>query len=245
MKRQEDFRFNDERESPQQPSTPKPSLSSAKKFLSYAKNNQFKSYNPARPPLLVEINEMVEKGMQKINFLNESSFIVKLEVYKQPFQRLIDDFNIYGPFLYSVKHAYESAINQIESELRKYSIIDSHMAVIEQESSFKVLRAQYKSELSIKNLEETVVELKNKLEVSSNQNKLLEFEMKSIANESQLLRKECDELRSTCLILTNSLTRLEEEKKKLQFSETSMQNELSGVKLLELKQSELIDRSKS
>lgn len=75
-----------------------------------------RTYVPSRPVLLRQIEEYLHNNLDNLiideNIQTEDWLANKrLKIYRDAFQMYIDEFNIYKPFLLSVKHEYETMLD--------------------------------------------------------------------------------------------------------------------------------------
>eukprot|EP01034_Spumella_vulgaris_P025798 gene25798-32290_t len=103
-------------------------------------------------------------------------------------------------------------------------------------------RLNLESQSKIKALEEQVRQLGMKNVMSEKDRAAMESELRVVHDSQQLLRKECDELRTTGVTLSNSLSRLEEEKRQYQEKDAAAQSEVAVYRGNEQKLNEEIER---
>ena len=103
--------------------------SASKRSLGLTPNSALSSpraYVPSRPPLLREIEEFLVHNLNPISTddtLTEDWLSNKrLRVYREAFQRFIDEFNIYKPFLNEVKYEYEATLDFLASRYHSKGI---------------------------------------------------------------------------------------------------------------------------
>lgn len=224
------------------PATPKRSqmMTSTHKFASTTEQP-----GPGdRSNLLNTVNNMVAQGLKNISTheYEHDSRILRLQVYKDAFQHLINEFVLYKPFLSAVKNEYDSLISDFGDDLRIVSDLKVELRMKDQEFSakMKVKDASFRGELvsrstQILNLEK---ELRNKdLEIASVKTRFEQIDLKNAK-----LEKEINDLRKACEVLTNSLTRNEEEKRSYQSNDSGRQRELQAAKMAVQKANEELER---
>lgn len=228
---------DNEYEKPHPPQTPTPSVAK------YLKSTKFKAYKSTRPDLLNDLNRALSEGLNKLaseGHADESK--ARLAVFKDVFQLFIENFTIYRPFLTSIKHEYESAIDKLVEDLDSYATIDSQTEMREQAHLAKTLHIQHAYDRKVADLEEKVSSLEKSLSRTEKERRSAQQEVRKIYDANVVLQKESDEMRSTCVTLTGSLTRLEEERKKAANLEAATQQELTSYKLSEQKAIAEIER---
>jgi hypothetical protein len=96
-------------EIPKPPNLPKPSSFKQK-------NLAFLPFKSSSPDLLAEIKRLIEGGLREIRLEErEDVFDARLKVFQKAFQRFIEDFGIYRPFLESVKLEYDNGSSESSS----------------------------------------------------------------------------------------------------------------------------------
>eukprot|EP00596_Hydrurales_sp_CCMP1899_P011017 CAMPEP_0119045208 /NCGR_PEP_ID=MMETSP1177-20130426/38036_1 /TAXON_ID=2985 /ORGANISM="Ochromonas sp, Strain CCMP1899" /LENGTH=127 /DNA_ID=CAMNT_0007016595 /DNA_START=135 /DNA_END=515 /DNA_ORIENTATION=+ len=99
-------------EIPKPPNLPKPS--------SYKqKNLAFLPFKSSSPDLLAELKRLIEGGLREVRIEDREDVLdARLVVFQKAFQRFIDDFGIYRPFLESVKLEYDNMIDELWQRIR-------------------------------------------------------------------------------------------------------------------------------
>ena len=189
------------------PDLPKPSTF-AKRSLAFL---PFKS---SSPQLLVELNRIVDAGLRQLGMDGQEDVLeARLTIYKEAFQRFIDDFNIYRPFLQSVKAEYESSIDIMWDRLRSVSTIHGDFAVKDEEHAIatRELRQQHSSQVRM--LKEQIKGLFSKISLKDEEVRNIDMNMTSIQTKNLKLQQELEEAKKSISILAKALHALEEDKK--------------------------------
>lgn len=226
---------------PAAPPTPSVQAFIAPGAVQFGNVTNFKQYRSTRPALLEELNALLNSRLQK-DAVTDDARMHNFQVYREAFQRFIDDFNIYKQFLTSVKHEYDSHIEKFAYEIRTVTSLRTELATKEQEYGMllrTVERAQEHKMVDIdnekrgleKNLKEQAVALKN---LQSDNVRLTAAANKAI--------KDFEELRATCNTLTNSLSRLEAERRVNQATQAAKVHEFIALKSTAQKSLDEIDR---
>eukprot|EP01038_Epipyxis_sp_PR26KG_P013229 gene13229-17729_t len=231
----------------------------------YRQQIKFTAYRSNNPELLSQVNLIVENGLSQIkhqfddmnsprniqiNFNNNSNGksdsiqhqFAKLEIYKLAFQKFIDHFTIYGPFLNSVKKEYDKTISIIQTTLESFTNIDVQSAMKEQEWISKFKQESMISDNKAKELKSQISNLENQLLIIQKQHAAKDNSYEKLLEQNKNLRKDCDEMRSTCITLTNSLSRLEDDRRMHQSLEATTQAEMLSLKVSEQKNVEEMER---
>jgi len=259
MKNQKKITINNNlsgRPQPQPPNLPKPSIGTVGGKITN------ESYSLAKPQLLVEINEIISNGLKRIekddkndnnNGINDVSNnksykdkgavnFSKLEVYRDAFQRFIEDSTIYRPFLNAVKHEYDVIIGELLDNLKAIPDLKMEMSKIEDEAAYKARGLTLAFEIKVQDLME-----KNKMiqkeqarkekELSSNAQ-----EMITLRHENADLKTELAETKKSCITLTHSLNRYDEEMKKVQAREAARQADTAQLRVAAQKSNDEIEK---
>jgi hypothetical protein len=137
----------------------------------------------------------------------------RLAVYREAFQRFIDDFNIYRPFLQSVKVEYESAIDILLDRLRSVSMIHGDFAVKDEDHAIAMrdLRRKHAAEIA-KLIDKSKGLL---LTISMKEKEIMNIEQRtaSVHTKNTKLAQELDESKKSIGILAKALHGLEEDRK--------------------------------
>eukprot|EP01041_Mallomonas_annulata_P000948 gene948-1843_t len=196
---------------PRQPEGPKRSAIST-----YSKAVAFKPYVNSNPALLQEVNNIVTTGLvnlRKVDVSNTTSNELDvLQIYSEAFERFIDEFTIYRPFLLSVKHEYDKIVSMYSSQAHVVLSLKSQFATRENECNTEKKelikgheRSMEEAKLHIKSLEKILFEREKEIfSLSTNLNDL--------KKGSDKIDKELEEARSSCVTLTSSLTRMDQDR---------------------------------
>lgn len=226
------------RDQPRAPREPRPSEA----LKPNGKSIRTDSYSMARPALLGEVTKIIDDGIKRLQRSGSKNDDERLEVYREAFQKFIDEFNIYRPVLMSVKREYDSRLSGLREKLTTYSSYDSEMAVKEQETINKIRNIQHYSEIKIQQVTDRARDLEMTVLKLESEKKLLQTELQQSEEVNMRLSNDCDEMRNTCVTLTNSLSRLEEERRISKALESTMSSEISNLKFSEGKANEEIER---
>ena len=197
-----------------------------------------------RSNLLSAIDAMVSTGLRSLSKSDSSEDIqmLRLKVYRDAFQHLINEFNLYKPFLTAVKNEYDTLIDTFSNDLRMVSDLKMELRMKEHEFSVKLKANQqsFRSDLIGKSTQ--ILNLTKELQKKDDHIASLKSGFEQTEQRNIVLEKELNELRKSCEVLTNSLTRSDEEKRLLQLNDTEMQRDLQGSKMAIQKANEELER---
>ena len=235
---------------PQPPLLPRPSGSAI-----VGGKITFDSYSLAKPQLLSEINEIINNGLKRIEKDNDkinddnnnrpskgTVNFTKLEVYRDAFQRFIEDSTIYRPFLNAVKHEYDLVIGELLDNLKAIPDLKMEMSKIEDSAAYKARGLTLAFEIKVQELMD-----KNKMIQKEQERKEKELstyaqEMITLREENITLKAELVETKKSCITLTHSLNRYDEEMKKVQAREAARQADTAQLRVAVQKSTDEIEK---
>lgn len=195
--------------------------------------------------MLRELNQYVALRLKEIEpeyeELNTFSY-AKLDVYRDAFQEFIQNFHTYRYFLGDIKREYDTAIAQLCDQLKSTSALRIELASNELKhvQEIQALEASHRKQLQI------IADERSRYEQSLVQKdkefRLKEEEIIRLNNFTRKARSEQDELRNSCMTLTNSLVRQEEERKVLAANEVKKSLELVNLSNIAQKSLEDVER---
>jgi chromosome segregation ATPase len=225
--------------SPVPPVTPKRSL-----VLAQSQRLGATTENSERTNLLNAVNSMVAQGLNSLDPHEDESDgrLQRLEVYKAAFQHLINEFNIYKPFLSAVKNEYDTLINNFGDDFRCVSDLKVEMKMKEHEFNIKLKRKHqnFKADLAARSSQ--ILSLEKELRKKDDEVAALKAHSDQTQQKNIKLEKDLTDLRKSCEVLTTSLTRSEEGKRLFQSNDSGRQRELQSAKMAVTKLNEELER---
>lgn len=236
------------RPQPQPPALPKPSGSTM-----IGGKITHDSYSLAKPLLLIEINEIISNGLKRIEKDNENNIsdnksskgtvnFSKLEVYRDAFQRFIEDSTIYRPFINAVKHEYDTVIGELLNSLKVIPDLKMEMSKIEDEAAYKARGLTLAFEIKVQELIDKNKMIQKEQEKKEKELKSYAQEMITLRNENADLKADLTETKKSCITLTHSLNRYDEEMKKVQARESSIQSDTAQLRVAVQKSTDEIEK---
>lgn len=209
-------------------------------------NNQ-KGYSIAHPPLLTELDAFLKQNLALIDDRDDVTSsdwlsMKRLKIYREAFARFIEEFNIYKPFLLTVKHEYESALDFISNEARVVLPMKTELVAKERDFHQKLLQKDQictDQILTIKTEKET---LQKQLEAKDKELRYYKAQIDILKATNERVQSETLDVKSSCVTLTNALTRIEDEKKKISGKDSSRLGEMTTLKVALQKANNDIDR---
>lgn len=209
----------------------------------YIKSSKFVPYKSTRPDLLRELNEMIEKGNKELKTLQlENDTMKRYELYRSVFARFVEESTIYQPVLSAVRTEYDHAVEHLTHEIRSFALFDAKLEKKQSEHASELESVTAAGALRARQLEDQLRVQTARAASLEKDKTALEAELRGARETSAALRKECEDLRATGVTLTNSLSRLEEDKRLYQIQDAVCQSEVAVLQGNELKLNEEIER---
>jgi len=237
--------------SPRPPSTSKRSSSASMK-QKMPKFSSGRSYNIARPPLLLELEELIASQLSELEQermptpdepqTDDWLSMGRLKIYKDAFQRFIEEFNIYKPILSAIKFEYESAFDYFSSKARNHMSTKTEFVTYERQHSQKMAQKEQQHAAIVEALEAKNAEVEKKLAQKTKELQIANAEVDILKLASAKAEAVADEIKSSCITLTNALKRNEQEKKELADAESGRLNEILALKVAFHKSSSELER---
>ena len=237
--------------SPRPPSSTKHSNSASVKNK-FPKFGTTRQYNIARPPLLVELEDFISSELKELkremnvgNAQPETDdwlSMRRLKIYKDAFQRFIDEFTIYKPILTSIKHEYETAFDNFSSKARKHMSAKTEFVTFEREHIQKMSQKDEQHLAVVTELEEKMRTTEKKLEDKEKELRIANAQVDILKLAAAKAEDIAEDVKRSCITLTNALKRNEAEKKELVEVDSEKQNEILSLKIAFHKASAELER---
>jgi chromosome segregation ATPase len=182
-------------------------------------------------------NSEILTNISQTKFLEE-----KFLIYSSAFERYIEESTLYKKVLEEIHDAYHEYIYNLQSRFSTGNDITVILERKDQEWQNKIQDMQQLNALKYQVSQETNKLLEKKIYHLENDNQRLENELCKSRESYSVIKKEYDEIRTSCVTLTSGLSRMEEEHRVYQMNETNRLTELSHSKATEQKFAEEIER---
>lgn len=187
-----------------------------------------------------EINTRLERELQEIESNPDANVdevsLSRLQAYRNAFNRIIEEFQIFRPLLFDIKSCYEDTFEKLLLKLQELSKIRVENAVQSEQGRLqyiKELKASY--ELKLANIADDKRAADEYIIKKEKEIFLLKEELTTRREETEKYRKETEEMLASCQRLTSALTRLDAEKKILQNKEFTRTQDQLAMKISERK----------
>lgn len=202
------------------PDQPKPSY--------LHQNASFSAFRSANPQLLSDINRQLQTGLHDLKRKGvDGSVEATLDVYRGAFQNFIEEFNIYRPFLESVKTQYEKTLDTLGDRLRSAVTFHVDFAAKDEEHAVELREMARQQVMQVNELREANKTLGTLMADRDRRLKDAEAERDELRAGNTKLQGELNEAKNAIGILTRGLSNLEEEKRKQDLREQDHASELS------------------
>jgi hypothetical protein len=247
---------------PRQPEKPKPSSAGRKTGSKQVastipaklqKQVLFQPYKSTRPDLLAKLELMVTRGLSEIDknqdigpSTNEDSSSKLIEqrfhLFSFVFEKYIEESTLYRKMLEDIYNAYHDYIDVFLSKTFSESDVNTIMEKKEKESEEKLLEADQIHNIKYQIAQETNKLLEKKITHMEIEKLQVETDLLKMKEQFSSVKKEYDELKSSCVTLTSGLSRMEEEHRVFQMNEASRLSDLTHSLASEQKLNEKIER---
>jgi septal ring factor EnvC (AmiA/AmiB activator) len=209
-----------------------------------------------RFPLVEELDNIISNGLKELEFttyqfaLNESASVnsgiglpvARLDIFRAAFERFIDDMNLYRPFLTAVKREYDAVIQVLYDKYAESVRITQTIKEIEQSHVLTVAERESKYQQGVNALKQEILELQMQLSAKVRENNKLNFEVQKYLEQANKHNDETTEIKNSCALLTNSLVRMEEERKVLIAKDALRVAEVNSATFTSMKAGEEIEK---
>ena len=226
--------------SPRPPSTSKRSTSASMKHkMPKFTASSSRQYNIARPPLLVELEQFIASQLDDVSRESNSSeqpetddwlSMRRLMIYKDAFQRFIEEFNIYKPILSAIKYEYETAFDYFSSKARNHLSTKTEFVTYERAHTQKLAQKDQQHEAALAALQEKNVLLEKKLAEKTKELQITQAQVDILKLATAKAEDITEDIKKSCITLTNALKRNEVEKKGLADAESGRLSEILVLK---------------
>ncbi len=166
----------------------------------------------------------------------------RLRVYATAFQRFIDESTIYQRFLQDTKDTYDAYIIELLDKLSAFNTNVVQTSRREVELSKQLVELDEVHQHKLDKINEKVRLLESRIQSIDVEKSLIEADCAKSKDQMIQMRREYDEMKGTCVTLTNGLSRMEDEHRSYQNNEAGRLTELTYLRASEQKLNEEIER---
>jgi uncharacterized coiled-coil protein SlyX len=166
----------------------------------------------------------------------------RLRVYATAFQKFIDESTIYQRFLQDTKDTYDSYVLELLDKLSMFNSNVVQTSKREIELSKQLVERDEVHQLKVDKINEKVRALESRLQTLEMEKSISDTECSKAKEQMMNMKREYDEMKGTCLTLTNGLSRMEDEHRSYQNNEAGRLTELTYLRASEQKLNEEIER---
>ena len=199
----------------------------------------FERYNMSKPALMEEMKTHIDKGLHSIesdlsdkNISDEIDIRLRtLNVYREAFQKFIDECNIYRPVLSSIKHEYEKTLEFYNSNFNSVISLHAELAAknVEFTNEKKLINEEYAEYMN------TLVDQRLMAQRAFNHSK--KEQTRIVADHEQMqtmyakMKSELEEAQGSIASMSVALTRAESERVEALQLKSDVETELSEMKI--------------
>lgn len=197
------------------------------------------------PALLEELLGMVTKGLKDLDGQHGGEGhheADRLAVYRAAFQRYLDESSIYKGFLTGFAHEHDVAIDALRKQVASLSSVRLELPLQMAETSDKARAQAAEHQERTAALLKRISQLEGSLATTERKLKSTETEYREYRENSAKMRSQWEEMRVSCMRLTTSLSRHEEDKKRSKVSDAARQADFVAAKINERKSQEQAER---
>ncbi|XP_016888367.2 translin-associated factor X-interacting protein 1 isoform X2 [Cynoglossus semilaevis] len=149
-----------------------------------------------KPPLLIHLENYVNKELQSINPQEPKYQELKLQVYRVIFGCFIQEFKMYQPILSEIKKEYENTLAYQQDQIRELEPLRSHLRLVKEECERKIQARWGEEQAEIGALKREKQQLQLDMEAMRENEKalqaVLEHMQYELSNQYLLFREERD-----------------------------------------------------
>jgi hypothetical protein len=168
--------------------------------------------------------------------------VARLDVYRNAFQRFIEEMNLYQPFLMSVKREYDAVIEVLYDKYTEGVRIAQTIEDMEKSHTLTLAELTSKQKNTVNALKQDIIDLQLQLSIQQRENNKLQQDLNKQVEVQHTLQSEATELKSSCTLLTNSLVRMEEERKVLVVWDAMRAVDLNSAAFTSMKSAEEMEK---
>lgn len=163
-------------------------------------------------------------------------------IYAEALQEYINDCTIYKPILQEAKDAYEDYIRGLEQKIDEFATQSSQVRMREDQLEKQIEEIRHESQHKVDTVNEQSRVLQQRIQGLEKEKRQLETEANKQREYTNQIKKELEEMRASCVTLTSSLSRLDDEHRTYQNLEASRLSEINHLRSSEQKLNEEIER---
>lgn len=244
------------------PSTPvqQPNLASKPHRGAGRVYNRSTTHHPA---LLDEINDLISDGLKRlererqqqegrpedeqeengVGYESETSFQSdRLLIYRAAFQRFMDESLIYKPFLQAFIREYDQCVESLRAQLRALASVRLEMPTQQAQAASRMRDLSSEHNQRNDELQRRIIQLENNLAATERKLSMSQTEFQEYRESSEKMRRQWEEMRVSCIRLTSSLARHDEDAKRNKVIDAARQAEFVAAKINEKKAQEQAER---
>lgn len=213
------------------------------------------------PALLDEINDLISDGLKRLErerqqqegrpedeeeedgYESELSFQSdRLLIYRAAFQRFMDESLIYKPFLQAFIREYDQCVESLRAQLRALASVRLELPTQQAQAASRIRDLSSEHNQRNDELQRRIIQLENNLAATERKLNMSQTEFQEYRESSEKMRSQWEEMRVSCIRLTSSLARHDEDAKRNKVIDAARQAEFVAAKINEKKAQEQAER---
>lgn len=222
------------------------------------------------PSMLDEINDLISSGLKRLekerlkcielklqspeyqneifpeteqNKQSENSYQSdRLMVYRAAFQKYMGGSSLYLPFLTSFIDEYDGALDSLRQQVRDLSSVRLELPTQQSEAANRLREVNAEHEQHCEELLRRISQLEGSVAASERRLAITKAEFQEYKDSSEKMRNQWEDMRVSCMRLTSSLARHDEDSKKNKAIDSARQAEFVAAKVNEMRAQEQSER---
>lgn len=180
-------------------------------------------YSITHPVLFEELKSMIARGEKDLSSEVKSGGIIdetmtklrRLQIYKNVFQRYIEECNIYRPVLSAVKYEYDQMLEHYRENFGSVASLHSQLAEKSDRFFIEIKKERSLHSEQMKALVEQRILAQKAMNASKKETLKLAADCEQLKIANKRLKQENDEIKMNCSTLSVAITKFEEERTEL------------------------------
>ncbi|CAF3399761.1 unnamed protein product [Rotaria sp. Silwood1] len=149
-----------------------------------------------KPKFLAIIEEYLYRELKALGVEESTANESRLQVFREVFSTIIDDFKTYKPLLSAIKNEYEIMLSHLNDKIKELEPLRQQLVLLSEQCDKKLMQYRKEEREEILLLKEEKRRLQQTIRQLTNQNQNLETNIQrlqeEVSNQYQLYRKELD-----------------------------------------------------
>ncbi|CAF4042714.1 unnamed protein product [Rotaria sp. Silwood2] len=171
-------------------------LTNQGRLVSMGTNLRGKMDTAPKPKFLAIIEDYLYTELKALGVEESTANESRLQVFREVFSAIIDDFKTYKPLLSAIKNEYEIMLTHLNDKVKELEPLRQQLVLLSEQCDKKLMQYRKEEREEILLLKEEKRRLQQSIRQLTNQNQNLETNIQrlqeEVSNQYQLYRKELD-----------------------------------------------------